>query len=75
MCGKYVYHGAYIPDFNVTANDQAYNIEVKGFWDDRSIKKTASARTQEESEGEVIIIDSDLYGLLRSIRYYFTKIA
>ncbi|WP_433947007.1 HIRAN domain-containing protein [Paenibacillus sp. SN-8-1] len=57
-------HGAYIPDFNVIANDRAYNIEVKGFWDDRSIKKTASARTQEESEGEVIIIDSDLYGLL-----------
>lgn len=56
--------GAYIPDFNVTANDQAYTIEVKGFWDDHSIKKTASARIQEKSEDEVIIIDSDLYELL-----------
>lgn len=61
-------HGGYVPDFNVTTNDRAYNIEVKGFWDDRSIKKTASAKTQEENEGEFIIIDSDLYGLL-SVAY------
>lgn len=56
--------GNYIPDFNVTVNNRIYNIEVKGFWDDRSIKKTASARAQEENQGEVIIIDSDVYQLL-----------
>lgn len=57
-------NGAYIPDFNVTQEGLNYNIEVKGFWDDRSVKKISSARSQEGKEGKVVIIDGDIYSLI-----------
>lgn len=56
--------GAYIPDFHVTQEGLDYRIEVKGFWDDRGIKKTSSARSQEDTVGKIVIIDGDIYSLL-----------
>jgi hypothetical protein len=55
--------GAYIPDFKVTKSGKTFIIEVKGLWDDRSVKKVWSAMAQQKDE-EIIIIDSDYYNLL-----------
>src|SRR5690606_32752119 len=55
--------GYYIPDFKVQMNNKTYIIEVKGFWDEKSVKKVSSALSQAKEE-EFIIVDSDLYSLL-----------
>ncbi|MEC1526074.1 DUF790 family protein [Neobacillus niacini] len=55
--------GAYIPDFIVYRGGEVHVIEVKGRWDQRSVKKVSAAITQAKEE-KIIIIDSDYYSLL-----------
>ncbi len=58
--------GYYIPDFKVIDKEgKTYIIEVKGYWDDRSVKKVWSAITQSKDE-KIIIIDSDYYSILNN---------
>lgn len=55
--------GYYIPDFKVIRDEHVHIIEVKGFWDHRSIEKVSSAINQVKDE-KIIIIDSDFYSLI-----------
>lgn len=55
--------GNYIPDFKVQNEGNSYVIEIKGFWDNRSVKKVSSALNQAKHE-EIVIIDRDFYLLL-----------
>lgn len=55
--------GYYIPDFKVQRKNEIQIIEVKGVWDNRSIKKVWSAINQVEDK-KIIIIDADFYSLL-----------
>lgn len=57
--------GAYIPDFRVYRESGIEVIEVKGMWDNRSLKKVSAAISQSEPrEEKIIVIDEDFYSLL-----------
>ena len=55
--------GSYIPDFRVKKDGKTYIIEVKGFWDNKSVKKVSTMLRQPMIE-EKVIIDSDFYSIL-----------
>lgn len=55
--------GYYIPDFKVQRGNEIHIIEVKGFWDNRSVKKVWSAISKVDDR-KIIVIDADFYSLL-----------
>ncbi|WP_156894491.1 HIRAN domain-containing protein [Clostridium formicaceticum] len=55
--------GYYIPDFFIQRENGIDILEVKGFWDSRSIRKVSSAIEQAKDE-KIIVIDKDYYSLL-----------